>query len=191
MRIVGGTLKGRTLKAPASTAVRPTSDRARQALFNILEHNEALFAPGQGLEGALVIDLFAGTGALGLEALSRGAAFALFVDSSVEGRGLIRENMQTMGVAARARLFKRDATRIDKRGKVAPFTLAFLDPPYGQGLAEQALGALHEGQWLAPQALVVVEESARVELATPAAFSLLDTRQMGEARLIFLRYGSD
>lgn len=188
MRIVGGTFKGRTLKGPSSQAVRPTSDRARQALFNILEHNSNLFCHGQALEGATVIDLFAGTGALGLEALSRGAAYTLFVDSSVEGRGLIRENMQTMGVAVRARLFRRDATKIGERGKMDPFTLAFLDPPYGKGLGDQALRALDEGNWLAPGALVVFEESTKAEVTIPDAFSVLDERDMGEARMRFLRY---
>jgi 16S rRNA (guanine966-N2)-methyltransferase len=188
MRIVGGSFKGRSLKAPSSQTVRPTSDRARQALFNILEHNPDFFCDDQALEGANVIDLFAGTGALGLEALSRGAAYALFVDSSVEGRGLIRENMQTMGVAVRARLFKRDATKIGDRGKMEPFTLAFLDPPYGKGLGERTLRALDEGRWLAPDALVVFEESIKADVAIPSAFSVLDERDMGEARMRFLRY---
>lgn len=188
MRIVGGTFKGRTLKAPSSQTVRPTSDKARQALFNILEHNPDLYSDGNALDGANVIDLFAGTGALGLEALSRGAAYALFVDSSVEGRGLIRENMLTMGVAVRARLFKRDATKIGDRGKMDPFTLAFLDPPYGKGLGDEALKALDDGGWLAPGALVIFEESAKADIAIPPAFSVLDEREMGEARLRFLRY---
>lgn len=190
MRIVGGTFKGRALKTPSSQAVRPTSDRARQALFNILEHNSDLFSEGQALEDANVIDLFAGTGALGLEALSRGAAYALFVDSSVEGRGLIRENMLTMGVAVRARLFKRDATKIGDRGKMDPFTLAFLDPPYGKELGDQALKALDEGGWLAPGALVVLEESVKADVVIADAFSMLDERDMGEARMRFLRYKS-
>lgn len=188
MRIVGGSFKGRSLKAPSSQTVRPTSDRARQALFNILEHNPDFFCDDQALEGANVIDLFAGTGALGLEALSRGAAYALFVDSSVEGRGLIRENMQTMGVAVRARLFKRDATKIGDRGKMEPFTLAFLDPPYGKRLGELTLRALDEGRWLAPDALVVFEESIKADVTIPDTFSVLDERDMGEARMRFLRY---
>ena len=188
MRIVGGTMKGRALKAPSGQTVRPTTDRARESLFNILTHNEDLFAEGQGLENANVIDMFAGTGALGLEALSRGANFALFVDSSIEGRGLIRENMLATGVAARARLFKRDATKIGERGKMEPFTLAFLDPPYGEGLGDRALKALHEGDWLAPGALVIVEESAKAHITVPLAFRELQTRAMGETQLTFLRY---
>ncbi len=188
MRIVGGTMKGRALKAPSGQTVRPTTDRARESLFNILTHNEDLFSEGQGLEGASVIDMFAGTGALGLEALSRGADFALFVDSSIEGRGLIRENMLATGVAARARLFKRDATKIGERGKMEPFTLAFLDPPYGKGLGDRALKALDDGDWLAPGALVIVEESAKTNIAAPPAFRELQTRAMGETQLTFLRY---
>lgn len=181
-------MKGRALKAPSSQAVRPTSDRAREALFNILAHNDELFAESYGLEGATVIDLFAGTGALGLEALSRGAAFALFVDSSIEGRGLIRENMLACGVAARARLFKRDATKIGEPGKMDRFTLAFLDPPYNQGLGDKALKALDSGGWLAPGALVILEESAKALLDMPQTFEPLQTRAMGETQLIFLRY---
>ena len=188
MRIVGGTMKGRALKAPSGQTVRPTTDRARESLFNILTHNEDLFSEGHGLEGANVIDMFAGTGALGLEALSRGADFALFVDSSIEGRGLIRENMLATGVAARARLFKRDATKIGERGKMEPFTLAFLDPPYGKGLGDRALKALENGDWLAPGALVIVEESAKTNIAVPPAFRELQTRAMGETQLTFLRY---
>jgi 16S rRNA (guanine966-N2)-methyltransferase len=189
MRIVGGTFKGRALKAPSNQTVRPTTDRAREALFNILAHNDDLFVEGQGLDGATVIDLFAGTGALGLEALSRGAAFALFVDNSIEGRGLIRENMQACGVAARARLFKRDATKIGERGKMDRATLAFLDPPYGKGLGERALTALHDGNWLAPAALVIVEESAKADFTASEPFEVLQIRQMGETQLSFLRYG--
>lgn len=188
MRIVGGSFKGRALKAPSNQTVRPTTDRARESLFNILEHNTDLFGDGSALSGATVIDLFAGTGALGLEALSRGAAFTLFVDNSVEGRSLVRENMQTMGVAARARLFKRDATRIGDRGKMEPFTLAFLDPPYGKGLGERTLDALDKGDWLAPDALIVFEESSKADVSIPDAYTQLDKRSMGEACLRFLRY---
>jgi 16S rRNA (guanine966-N2)-methyltransferase len=120
--------------------------------------------------------------------LSRGAAFALFVDMSIEGRGLIRENMLACGVAARARLFKRDATKIGDRGKMERATLAFLDPPYGKGLGEKALAVLDDGDWLAPEALVIVEESAKADLAIPKAFQTLQTRTMGETQLWFLRY---
>ncbi|MEM6381215.1 MAG: 16S rRNA (guanine(966)-N(2))-methyltransferase RsmD [Pseudomonadota bacterium] len=190
MRIVGGSFKGRALKAPRSDAVRPTTDRARESLFNILEHSN-LFSPSQEIDGARVIDVFAGTGALGLEALSRGAAFALFVDASIEGRSLIRHNIEACGVAAKARLFKRDATRLGSRGSMAPFTLGFLDPPYAQRLAESALSALHQGTWLEPGALVIVEESASVELSVPAGFTIAEIRGFGGSQIIFLRYSGE
>jgi 16S rRNA (guanine966-N2)-methyltransferase len=188
MRIVGGTFKGRALKAPSSQAVRPTTDRAREALFNILAHNDELFAEGQGLEGATVIDLFAGTGALGLEALSRGAAFALFVDMSIEGRGLIRENMLACGVAARARLFKRDATKIGAR-QDGTGDACFPRSALWQRLGRKGTGS--SGRWrlaCKPGALVIVEESAKADLAIPKAFQTLQTRTMGETQLWFLRY---
>ncbi|MBV6656759.1 MAG: 16S rRNA (guanine(966)-N(2))-methyltransferase RsmD [Devosiaceae bacterium] len=190
MRIVGGSLKGRALKAPRSQAIRPTTDRARESLFNILAHSGDLFAEGHSLDGARVIDLFAGTGALGLEALSRGAAYALFVDQSLEGRSLIRENMLTCGVAAKARLFKRDATRLGERGSLAAFDLAFLDPPYDKGLGGKSLEALDGGDWLAPDALVVLEESKDAEIDLPAGFTMLESRAFGGSLLRFLRYSA-
>ena len=146
MRIVGGRLRGRKLAAPSSQAIRPTSDRLRESLFNILAH-----AYGDPVTGARVLDLFAGTGALGLEALSRGAAFALFVDDGAEARALIRENVATLGLGGVTRIFRRDATRLGPVHPLAPFSLAFLDPPYGKGLAEQALASAHDGGWLRPR----------------------------------------
>ena len=134
MRIVGGTHRGRALAAPRSQAIRPTSDRLRESLFNILVH-----AHGDPVTGARVLDLFAGTGALGLEAISRGAAFALFVDDGAEARALIRENVATLGLGGVTRIFRRDATKLGAAHPVEPFSLVFLDPPYGRGLAEQAL----------------------------------------------------
>src|SRR6187455_1734073 len=163
MRIVGGRLRGRTLAAPKSQAIRPTADRLREALFNILIH-----AYDDPVSGARVLDLFAGTGALGLEALSRGAAFALFVDDGAEARALMRENVEALGVAAVTKIFRRDATKLGPAHPVEPFSLAFLDPPYGKGLAEKSLAALRAGGWLTPDALVVVEE------AKSAAFAALE-----------------
>ncbi|MEM6710758.1 MAG: 16S rRNA (guanine(966)-N(2))-methyltransferase RsmD [Pseudomonadota bacterium] len=188
MRIVGGKFKGKALKTPKSDQVRPTSDRVRETIYNILAHNNDLFANDASVDGSNVIDLFAGTGALGLEALSRGAAFALFVDSSLEGRSLIRENIMVCGVAARARLFKRDATKLGARGKMGPFSLAFLDPPYGKGLGEKALAALVDGAWLEEGALIVWEEAGRADTEAPHGFSALDTRQIGETQITFFRY---
>src|SRR6185312_5821710 len=133
MRIVGGRLRGRALAAPKSQAVRPTADRLRETLFNVLAHGY-----GDPVAGARVLDLFAGTGALGLEAVSRGAAFALFVDDGAEARALLRENVAALGVGGVTRIFRRDATKLGPVHPLEPFSLVFLDPPYGQGLAEQA-----------------------------------------------------
>src|SRR6188508_2906338 len=154
MRIVGGRLRGRALAAPKSQAIRPTADRLRESLFNILMH-----AYADPISGARVLDLFAGTGALGLEALSRGAAFALFVDDGAEARALLRQNVEELGLAAVTRIFRRDATKLGPAHPVEPFSLAFLDPPYGRGLAEKALASAREGGWLRPDALIVVEEA--------------------------------
>ena len=159
MRIVGGRLRGRTLAAPKTPAIRPTADRLREALFNILTH-----AYGDPVSGARVLDLFAGTGALGIEALSRGAAFALFIDDGAEARALMRENVAALGLGGTSRIFRRDATKLGPALPLEPFTLAFLDPPYGQGLAERALASARAGDWLTPDALIVVEEAAEAEL---------------------------
>ncbi len=182
MRIVGGDFRGRALKGPSSSAVRPTSDRLRESVFNILLHSY-----GAPTAGERVIDLFAGTGALGLEALSRGAGFVQFVDDSAEGRALLRENTQALGVAGRSKIFRRDATKLGAMPAGEPYTLAFLDPPYGRGLAPLALDSLRDGGWLAPGALVIVEEEAAAEVATPNGFELLEKRAYGDTQFIFLR----
>jgi 16S rRNA (guanine966-N2)-methyltransferase len=182
MRIVGGRWRGRTLAAPKSQAIRPTADRLRESLFNILAH-----AYGDPVDGARVLDLFAGTGALGLEALSRGAQFALFVDDDAEARALIRENVANLGAGGASRIFRRDATKLGAAAPVEPFALAFLDPPYGCGLAEQSLDAMRAGGWLAPAALVVVEESAEAPLAPLEGFSELERRRYDDTQLVFLR----
>src|SRR3982074_1855850 len=150
MRIVGGRLRGRPLAAPTSQAIRPTADRLRESLFNILVH-----AYGDPIADARVLDLFAGTGALGLEALSRGAAFALFVDDGAEARALLRENVAALGLGGATRIFRRDATNLGAAHPLEPFSLAFLDPPYGRGLAEQALVSARGGGWLSSSGLVV------------------------------------
>src|SRR5476651_777942 len=156
MRIVGGRLRGRVLKAPASRAIRPTSERLRESIFDILAHRH-----GELLEGARVVDLFAGSGALGFEALSRGASFALFVDDGAEARALLRENVEALSLGGVTRIWRADAAKLGKAPAGAPFTLAFLDPPYDKGLAGPALAGLVEGGWLGPAAIVVVEESTR------------------------------
>lgn len=186
MRIVSGRNRGRRLLAPTGEKLRPTSDRAREALFNILSHGQ-LAAEGIPFAGAAVLDAFAGTGALGLEALSRGASEAVFIEQDREALETLRRNIALLGEDARARIIPGDATR-PPRGSSA-CALAFLDPPYRTGLAGPALTALDEAGWLTPDALAVVELSAREELTPPAGFLLLDERVYGAARLLFLRRG--
>jgi 16S rRNA (guanine966-N2)-methyltransferase len=183
MRIVGGRLRGRVLAAPKSQTIRPTADRLREALFNILVH-----AYGDPVSGARVLDLFAGTGALGLEALSRGAAFALFIDDGAEARALLRENVAALGLGGVTRIFRRDACKLGMAHPVEPFSLAFLDPPYGRGLAEAALASARAGGWLTPDALIVVEEAASAAFAAPAGFDALERRCYDDTALIVFRY---
>ncbi|WP_127089859.1 16S rRNA (guanine(966)-N(2))-methyltransferase RsmD [Aquabacter cavernae] len=180
MRIVGGSLRGRALKSPASQATRPTTDRLREALFNVLAH-----AYDDAADGARVLDLFAGTGALGIEAISRGAAFALFVEEAVEARALIRENVEALGLTGTTRIFRRDATRLGDCPAGEAYGLVFCDPPYGKGLAEAALLSARAGGWLAPGALVVVEEKAGAFQA-PAGFTVHEQRRYDETEFTLL-----
>lgn len=182
MRIVGGRLRSRALVAPKSQSIRPTSDRLRETLFNILLH-----AYGDPVTGARVLDLFAGTGAFGSEALSRGADFVLFVDDGAEARAILRENVATLGLGGVTRIFRRDATKLGAAHPVEPFSLAFADPPYGKGLAERALASALAGGWLAPAALVVVEEAAQSRFVAPPGFIELERRSDDATELIFLR----
>jgi 16S rRNA (guanine966-N2)-methyltransferase len=188
MRIVSGRFRGRALVAPPGQGTRPTSDRARQALFDVLAH--AAWAPD--LEGARVIDLFAGTGALGIEALSRGAAFCLFVETDEAARGAIRENVEALGLFGATRVHRRDATDLGQRPASAgpPFDLAFLDPPYRKDLGERALAELAEGGWLKPGALAVLERAADEPDVEVPGFEALDVRAWGAARVTFLRYAA-
>jgi 16S rRNA (guanine966-N2)-methyltransferase len=183
MRIVGGRLRGRALAAPKSAAIRPTADRLRESLFNILAHGY-----GDPVAGARVLDLFAGTGALGLEAVSRGAAFALFIDDGAEARALIRANVEQLGLGGVTRIFRRDATRLGPAHPVEPFSLVFADPPYGRGLAEKALAAARAGGWLAPDALSVVEEAVGAQFAPPEGFEESERRSYDDTELIILRH---
>lgn len=185
MRIVSGKFRGRPIITPPGRDTRPTSDRARGAIFNILEH--AAWAPA--LDGARVIDLFAGSGALGLEALSRGAAWCLFVEAGAEARGAIRENADALGLFGATRIHRRDATNLGDKPAAdgEPFDIAFLDPPYGQGLGEKALAGLKAGGWLAVEALVVFERGAdEADLEAPG-FEIIDARTYGAAKVWFLR----
>jgi 16S rRNA (guanine966-N2)-methyltransferase len=182
MRVVGGRLRSRPIAGPKGEGLRPTADRLREALFNILAH-----AYGDPVAGARVLDLFAGTGALGIEAISRGAAYALFVDEGVEARALLRQNTETLGLGGVTRIFRRDATRLGPAHPLEPFSLAFLDPPYGKGLAEKALTSARAGGWLKPQALAVVEEAAAAGFAAPQGFEELERRTYDDTEFTFLR----
>jgi 16S rRNA (guanine966-N2)-methyltransferase len=184
MRIIGGSKRGTALaslgKGDRSAHLRPTTDRVRESLFNLLAHGD--YPP---IEGARVLDLFAGTGALGFEALSRGAARALFVDDGAKSRALLRENTDKLQMIGQSKIYRRDATRMgENRGD--PYTLIFLDPPYGKGLGEKALVSCEKGGWLAGGALVVWEESAAV--SPPTGFRLMDQRKYGDTVISILSF---
>jgi 16S rRNA (guanine966-N2)-methyltransferase len=182
MRVVGGRLRGRNLAAPASREIRPTADRLRESLFNILVH-----AYENPIEGARVLDLFAGTGALGIEAISRGAGFALFVDNGAEARALLRNNVEALGLGGVTKVFRRDATELGPAHPVEPFSLVFLDPPYGKGLAEKALASLRDGGWLTKEALLVVEEANAAAFTAPEGFVELERRAYDDTEFVFLK----
>jgi 16S rRNA (guanine966-N2)-methyltransferase len=182
VRVVGGRLKGRNLASPSSQAIRPTADRLRESVFNILIH-----AYDNPIEGARVLDLFAGTGALGIEAVSRGAAFALFVDNGAEARALLRNHVEALALGGVTRVFRRDATNLGGAHPVEPFSVAFLDPPYGKGLAEKALVSLRDGGWLTPGALLIVEEAKAASFKAPDGFEELERRAYDDTEFVFLR----
>lgn len=181
MRIVGGTFRGRSIAAPKGLSTRPTTDRVRESLFNIIEHGHG------GCEGKRVLDLFAGTGAMGLEAISRGAGFALFVEEHAAPRGAIRENVEALGLQGCTKVFRRDATNLGPlpANVSAPFDLVFADPPYGKGLGTRALASALAGGWLTPDALVLVEEEAH-GFEVPEGFTVRDTRPFGGTEVTFL-----
>ena len=183
MRVVGGRLRGRTLAGPKSSAIRPTADRLRESLFNILVH-----AYDDPITGARALDLFAGTGALGIEALSRGASFTLFVDDGAQACALLRENVTALGLGGVTRIFRRDATKLGAAHPVEPFSLVFVDPPYGQGLADAALVSARDGGWLVPEALIVVEETSKAAFAPPQGFSELERRAYDDTEFVLCRF---
>ncbi|HZV21725.1 MAG TPA: 16S rRNA (guanine(966)-N(2))-methyltransferase RsmD [Hyphomicrobiales bacterium] len=183
MRIIGGRFKGRSIVAPPGMATRPTSDRVREALFNVLSHGIEEFE----IEGIRVLDLFAGSGALGLEALSRGASYCLFVEESAIARAAIRENIERLGLTGATKVWRRDSTRLGPAAAMQPFQLLFADPPYGKGLGEKALCAASGGGWLSKGAVCVLEERATVEIEVPAAFALVDCRRYGDTAVHFMR----
>jgi 16S rRNA (guanine966-N2)-methyltransferase len=188
MRIVGGKFRGRAIRAPEGRGTRPTSDRARESIFNVLAHAE--WAPS--LEGARVIDAFAGSGALGFEAISRGAAFCLFVETESAARGCIRDNVEAFQLFGNTRIHRRSATDLGAKpaGLGDPFDLVFLDPPYAYNLVPQALEQMVRGAWVTPNALAVAETSADEGAPVAPGWELLDERLYGAARVSFLRTNS-
>ncbi|MBR9826045.1 MAG: 16S rRNA (guanine(966)-N(2))-methyltransferase RsmD [Alphaproteobacteria bacterium] len=183
MRIVGGKHKGRAITPPKGKTTRPTSDRAREAMFNVLAHGH--WAPQ--IEGARVIDLFAGSGALGLEAMSRGAAFCLFVETDAAARGAIRDNIDALQLFGHTRLHRRDATALgDKPANLgAAFDLVFLDPPYGKGLGEKALSRLLSGNWVSDRACAILEVGAD-ERPEITGWAIQAEKDYGAAKVLFL-----
>jgi 16S rRNA (guanine966-N2)-methyltransferase len=182
VRVVGGRLRGRNIASPSSRDIRPTQDRLRESLFNILVH-----AYDDPIEGGRVLDLFAGTGALGIEAVSRGAAFTLFVDNGAEARALLRNNVEALGLGGVTKVYRRDATNLGPAHPIEPFSLVFCDPPYGRGLAEKALTSLRDGGWLRQGALLVVEESNAAGFKAPDGFDELERRAYDDTEFVFLR----
>jgi 16S rRNA (guanine966-N2)-methyltransferase len=185
MRVVAGKFRGRAIHSPKSDAIRPTADRLREALFNILVH-----AYGNPILDARVLDLFAGTGALGIEAISRGARFCCFVEDSAEGRALLRENVETFALGGVTKIFRRDATQLGQAHPNEPFDLVFCDAPYRKGLAEKALASARDGGWLVPGATVVVEEAVDAKFAAPEGFEELERRAYDDTEFVMLRQSS-
>jgi 16S rRNA (guanine966-N2)-methyltransferase len=185
MRVIGGRLRGRNLVAPTSRDIRPTADRLRESLFNILMH-----AYGDPIGDARVLDLFAGTGALGIEAASRGARFTLFVDNGAEARALLRANVEALGLGGVTKVYRRDAADLGPAHPVEPFALVFIDPPYRKQLAEKALASLRDGGWLVSDALVIVEEAKDAGFKAPEGFAELERRAYDDTEFTILRYGA-
>ncbi|MAP94212.1 MAG: 16S rRNA (guanine(966)-N(2))-methyltransferase RsmD [Ponticaulis sp.] len=184
MRIVAGKFKARPIQTPKGNNTRPTTDRVRESVFNILAHHPEV----PEIENARVIDLFAGSGALGLEALSRGASFCLFVEIAAGARGIIRENIEALGLFGVTRIHRRSATELGPKptGVGEKFNLVFLDPPYGQGLVVPALNQLSRGDWLEEGALAVVE-SDEEEVIVADGWSELESRDYGGTRITILK----
>ncbi|WP_306149888.1 MULTISPECIES: 16S rRNA (guanine(966)-N(2))-methyltransferase RsmD [unclassified Roseibium] len=186
MRIVAGRFKGAALAAPKSNATRPTSDRLRETVFNILVHGLEF-----EIDGCRVLDLFAGTGALGFEAISRGARHCTFIEEAAEPRGVIRRNMESLGLNGAAKIFRRDATKLGEPGTIEPFDLVFADPPYDKGLGERALVSAATGGWLNPGAICILEERSSADVEVPEGFTELDRRKAGDSQVLFLRFDQE
>jgi 16S rRNA (guanine966-N2)-methyltransferase len=187
MRITGGRFRGQTLFGPKHGGVRPSSDKVRQAVFNLLEHHPLL--QNFSLEGARVLDLFAGSGALGIEALSRGAGYSLFIDDAAESRALIRRNIESLNLTGVTKIWRRNAAALGRLDTLSKFGLAFLDPPYRNGLIEPALASLQSGNWLLPQAVVVVESDKTEHIHDQPGYVRVDRRSYGDTVITLLRVG--
>lgn len=183
MRIVAGRFRGKQLEAPRSGDIRPTADRVREAVFSIIGSRIGL-----DLDGIFVLDLFAGTGAMGLEALSRGAAHCVFVDTGIEARGLIRGHIESFGLGGQTKLLKRDATDLGPVERLRPAHLVFADPPYGQGLGERAIAAALRGGWIAEDGLIVLEERKDVEVVAPTGTQIVDQRHYADTSVTFFQH---
>ena len=176
MRIVGGSLKGRPLQSPKGMATRPTTDRTRESLFNILTHKI-------DFKNCRTLDLFAGTGALGLEAISRGSEYCVFIEEASAARGAIRENVEALELSGVTKVFRRDATRLGKLGTLKPFDLVFADPPYRKGFGEKAAQSLLEGKWLNTDAIFILEEATDVFPENLKGYEVADKRNYGETTI--------
>jgi len=184
MRIIAGRFKGKTLDAPRGLNTRPTTDRVREALFNVLEHG----APQFDFEASRVLDLFSGSGALGLEALSRGARYCLFIEDDASARAAIRRNVEALGLTGATKIWRRDATRLGQAGNLPPFDLVFCDPPYGKGLGTEALEKAADGGWLKTGAVAVLEDLADAEAVWPSSFAAIDSRRYGDTQVGTARF---
>ncbi|MBX4335509.1 16S rRNA (guanine(966)-N(2))-methyltransferase RsmD [Bartonella raoultii] len=180
MRIIGGKFSGRVLFTPVGQLIRPTSDRTRESLFNILSNREEQFWTNKR-----ILDLFAGTGAVGIEALSRGAKAAVFVENSVEGRGLIQKNIETFELQSIGRILRRDATKLGYIGTMLPFDIIYADPPYGHCLGEHAFIESLKGGWAKANTLFILEEKKDAIIHLPDVFYLDDERFYGETSIRF------
>ncbi len=179
MRIIAGRFRGKTLVTPRRPHTRPTSDRVREALFNVLEHGTPQF----DFKGSRVLDLFAGSGALGLEALSRGARYCLFVEDDASARAANRRNVEALGLTGVTKIWRRDATGLGPAGTLPSFDLVFCDPPYGKGLGTRALAGAAVGGWLKTGAVAVLEDRANAEIAWPSPFEQIDSRHYGDTQV--------
>src|SRR4029078_4111270 len=185
MRIVAGKFRGASIEAPKGVATRPTSDRVRQALFNVLQHG----APEFDFEGARVLDLFAGSGALGVEALSRGARYAVFIEEDAAARAAIRRNVEALGLTGVTKIWRREATKLGEAGAWQSFQLIFGDPPYGKDLGERALAEAVNRGWAEQGSIAVLEERADADVAWPGGCEEIDRRRYGDTQIVIARVG--